>query len=210
MKLPPQRVSAFLKDPGACRVVLLHGEDHGMIRDRAAALVRAVAGSLDDPFLVAELGRDEVARLADEAASLALTGGRRVVRLREATDAAVGPVTAVLKGPAPAPAPAKHAYHPPDGIEVLEDPGHPYSAGLLGAVPTRQTPRGGLHAIPGQPPAAGEQVVGCAFTPRCSFAIDSCRERVPDLATVGPDHRAACPVVGGKVPVALAATRGES
>jgi peptide/nickel transport system ATP-binding protein len=96
------------------------------------------------------------------------------------------------------------------GIEVLEDPGHPYSAGLLGAVPTRQTPRGGLHAIPGQPPAAGEQVVGCAFAPRCSFAIDSCRERVPDLATVGPDHRAACPVVGGKVPVALAATRGES
>ena len=67
MKLPPQRVSAFLKDPGACRVVLLHGEDHGMIRDRAAALVRAVAGSLDDPFLVAELGRDEVARLPDEA-----------------------------------------------------------------------------------------------------------------------------------------------
>jgi DNA polymerase III subunit delta len=110
VKLPPQRVSAFLKDPGACRVVLLHGEDHGMIRDRAAALVSAVAGSLDDPFLVAELGRDEVARLADEAASLALTGGRRVVRLREATDAAVGPVTAVLKGPAPA-------------LVVLEAPG---------------------------------------------------------------------------------------
>ena len=35
---------------------------HGMIRDRAAALVRAVAGSLDDPFLVAELARDEVGR----------------------------------------------------------------------------------------------------------------------------------------------------
>ena len=99
VKLPPQRVAAFLRDPGACRVVLLHGEDHGMIRDRAAALVRAVAGSLDDPFLVAELGRDEVGRLADEAASLPLTGGRRVVRLREATDAAVAPVTIVLKGP---------------------------------------------------------------------------------------------------------------
>ena len=88
MKLPPQRVAAFLRDPGVCRVVLLYGEDHGMIRDRAAALVRAVAGSLDDPFLVAELGREDVGRLADEAASLALTGGRRVVRLREATDAA--------------------------------------------------------------------------------------------------------------------------
>ena len=102
MKLAPQRVAAFLRDPGACRVVLLYGEDHGMIRDRAAALVRAVAGSLDDPFLVAELSRDDVGRLADEAASLALTGGRRVVRLREATDAATEQVTAILKGPAPA------------------------------------------------------------------------------------------------------------
>jgi DNA polymerase-3 subunit delta len=83
-------------------VVLLYGEDHGMIRDRAAALVRAVAGSLDDPFLVADLGREDAGRLADEAASLPMTGGRRVVRLREATDAATSQVTAILKGAAPA------------------------------------------------------------------------------------------------------------
>lgn len=102
MKLLPQRVPAFLNDPAGCRVVLLYGEDHGMIRDRASALVRAVAGSLDDPFLVAELARDEVGQLADEAASLPLTGGRRVVRLREATDAAATAVTGVLKGAAPA------------------------------------------------------------------------------------------------------------
>jgi DNA polymerase-3 subunit delta len=110
VKLSPRRISAFLSDPGTCRVVLLYGEDHGMIRDRAAALVRAVAGSLDDPFRVAELGRDDVGLLADEAASLALTGGRRVVRLREATDAAAGPVTAILKGTAPS-------------LVVLEAPG---------------------------------------------------------------------------------------
>jgi DNA polymerase III subunit delta len=110
VKLSPQRVNAFLADPGACRVVLLYGEDHGMIRDRAAALVRAVAGSLDDPFLVAELSREEVGQLAGEAASMALTGGRRVVRLRETTDAATAPVTALLKGAAPA-------------LVVLEAPG---------------------------------------------------------------------------------------
>ena len=102
MKLTPQRVGAFLRDPGPCRVVLLYGEDVGMIRDRAEALVRVVAGSLDDPFLVAELGRDDIGLLADEAASLSLTGGRRVVRLRDATDAAAAAVTAMLKGPAPA------------------------------------------------------------------------------------------------------------
>ncbi len=73
-----------------------------MIRDRAASLVRAVAGSPDDPFRVAELGREDIGRLADEAASLALTGGRRVVRLREVTDAATEQVAAILKGTAPA------------------------------------------------------------------------------------------------------------
>jgi DNA polymerase III subunit delta len=110
VKLAPQRVAAFLRDPGSCRLVLLYGDDHGMIRDRAGSLVRTVAGSADDPFRVTELDRDQVGRLADEAASLALTGGRRVVRLREATDAAVGPVTAALKGP-------------PAAFVILEAPG---------------------------------------------------------------------------------------
>ncbi|MBN8907199.1 MAG: hypothetical protein J0H99_11375, partial [Rhodospirillales bacterium] len=102
MKLAPAQVAAFLRDPGAVRVVLLFGEDVGMIRDRAEALVRRVAGSLDDPFLVAELPREAIGTLPDEAASLALTGGRRVVRVREATDAATGPVQALLKTAAPA------------------------------------------------------------------------------------------------------------
>ncbi|MEJ0018428.1 MAG: hypothetical protein WDN25_18085 [Acetobacteraceae bacterium] len=110
MKLAPQRVAAFLRDPGECRVVLLHGEDHGMIRDRAAGLVKLVAGSLDDPFLVAELTRDDISQLADEAASLSLTGGRRVVRMRDATDAATDQVGQILKGRAPA-------------LVVLEAPG---------------------------------------------------------------------------------------
>lgn len=73
-----------------------------MIRDRAAVLVRAVAGSLDDPFLVAELRREDIATLADEAASLPLTGGRRVVRVREATDMAASQVAQILKTGAPA------------------------------------------------------------------------------------------------------------
>jgi DNA polymerase-3 subunit delta len=98
MKLAPQRVAAFLRDPGNCRVILLYGDDVGMIRQRAETLVRAVAGSLDDPFLVAELSRDKLDTLADEAASIALTGGRRVVRVRDATDAAAGPAQTMLHG----------------------------------------------------------------------------------------------------------------
>jgi DNA polymerase-3 subunit delta len=109
MKLAPARVEAFLRDPGACRAVLLYGDDAGMIRDRAVALVRAVAGSLDDPFLVVELTREEIARLPDEAASLPMTGGRRVVRVRDATDAAVTQIRTLLKSNAP-------------GLVVLEGP----------------------------------------------------------------------------------------
>lgn len=102
MKLAAAQVEPFLRAPGACRVVLLYGDDAGMIRDRAVTLVRAVAGSLDDPFLVAELGRDEIARLPDEAASLPMTGGRRVVRVRETPDSALPQIKAILKAGSPA------------------------------------------------------------------------------------------------------------
>ncbi|MGE4046663.1 MAG: DNA polymerase III subunit delta [Acetobacteraceae bacterium] len=112
MKLTAGQVAGFLRDPGPCRVVLLYGEDVGMIRDHAESLVRTVAGSLDDPFRVVELARDELGRIADEAASLSLTGGRRVVRVREAGDAALSQVQQVLAGRAP-------------GLVVLEAAGLP-------------------------------------------------------------------------------------
>ena len=102
MKLAAARIPSFLRDPGDVRVVLLFGEDAGMIRDRAEALVRAVAGSLDDPFLVTELPREDIKQLPNEAAGLSLMGGRRVVRVRDVTDAATDAVQAVLKGKAPA------------------------------------------------------------------------------------------------------------
>ncbi len=102
MKLAAARIPAFLREPGECRVVLLFGEDAGMIRDRAETLVRAIAGSLDDPFLVTELPRENIKQLANEAAGLSLMGGRRVVRVRDVTDAATEPVLALLKSKAPA------------------------------------------------------------------------------------------------------------
>ncbi|MDE2581790.1 MAG: DNA polymerase III subunit delta [Rhodospirillales bacterium] len=110
MKLDARRAAAFLRDPGDCRVVVLFGEDTGLIRERAQALTRLVAGALDDPFRVVELAREDLARLPDEAASLSLTGGRRVVRMREATDAATEAVKAALAGPGQA-------------LVVLEAPG---------------------------------------------------------------------------------------
>ncbi len=102
MKLDARRVEAFLDDPGAIRAVLFHGEDAGLIREWAARVVRRVAGSLDDPFRVTELDRDAIGALPDEMGAMSLMGGRRVVRVREASDAATTPVQKALAGQGPA------------------------------------------------------------------------------------------------------------
>jgi DNA polymerase-3 subunit delta len=85
------RADAFVAKPDpAMRAVLIYGPDTGLVRERLNALTRAVAGSVDDPFRVAEIPadalRDDPARLGDEAAALSFGGGRRVVRVRDAGD----------------------------------------------------------------------------------------------------------------------------
>lgn len=86
MKLEVGRIPAFLRNPGATRVVLLHGEDEGTVRHRAETLTTAVVGTRDDPFRVAWLSREDHARLEEEATALAMLGGRRVIRVRDAVD----------------------------------------------------------------------------------------------------------------------------
>jgi DNA polymerase-3 subunit delta len=97
LKLDAREVAGFLRDPGKCRAVLLFGEDEGLIRERARGLTQTVAGSLTDPFRVAELDREGWSNIAAEVTALAMTGGRRVVRVRDVTDAALEPVRAALK-----------------------------------------------------------------------------------------------------------------
>ncbi|WP_159994700.1 DNA polymerase III subunit delta [Roseomonas sp. 18066] len=100
-KLDPRRLPAFLADPGRARAVLLHGEDAGLVRERADALVAAVIGG-NDPFRLAELPRDAASKpgaLAGEMAALSMTGGRRLVRVRDASDALAPAVKEALAGP---------------------------------------------------------------------------------------------------------------
>ena len=92
MKLAGTRAAAFLRKPDPkVRGVLLYGSDGGQVIERARALMRQVVDDLSDPFRVAELRGSELAadpaRLADEVAALSLTGGRRLVYVREAGDA---------------------------------------------------------------------------------------------------------------------------
>lgn len=102
-KLDARRIAGFLADPGAARVVLIFGEDGGLVRERADALARAVAG--EDPFRLVEIPREAAAKdaglLAAEAATPALTGGRRLVRVRDATDALANAAKAALAGGGP-------------------------------------------------------------------------------------------------------------
>lgn len=104
MKLARSRAEAFVARPDPnVRAVLLYGPDAGLVHERAERICRSVVQNLGDPFRVAELSiaalREEPARLTDEAAQLALTGGRRVVRIREAGDSVAGPIAAFLDQP---------------------------------------------------------------------------------------------------------------
>ncbi|NEA46921.1 ABC transporter ATP-binding protein [Streptomyces sp. SID10815] len=67
--------------------------------------------------------------------------------------------------------------------EVLTRPRHPYTAGLLAAVPRLSAPSGTrLTGIPGAPPDLARLTEGCAFAARCALAEDRCRTATPPLA----------------------------
>jgi DNA polymerase-3 subunit delta len=97
MKLDTRQVAGFLRDPGRCRAVLLYGEDEGLIRERARHLVKLVTGSVDDPFRVVELEREQWGAMAAEMASISMIGGRRAIRARDVTDAALESIRAAMK-----------------------------------------------------------------------------------------------------------------
>jgi oligopeptide/dipeptide ABC transporter ATP-binding protein len=74
---------------------------------------------------------------------------------------------------------------------LFENPRHPYTRALLNSLPASAVGRP-LEPIPGAPPDLAAPPSGCRFHPRCAYALDTCREVVPDLATVGADHASAC------------------
>jgi len=76
--------------------------------------------------------------------------------------------------------------------DIFYRPRHPYTLGLIRAVPTVTGGFEQLFSIPGSPPDLINLPSGCKFHPRCAFATDRCKQEEPELATVGPAHEAAC------------------
>jgi oligopeptide/dipeptide ABC transporter ATP-binding protein len=83
--------------------------------------------------------------------------------------------------------------------EIFNHPAHPYTRGLLQAVPDLRTDRGRpLGTIEGTVPPLHAMPLGCTFEPRCGFRIPECACVFPPLVQVAPQHWARCPVVNSK------------
>jgi peptide/nickel transport system ATP-binding protein len=88
--------------------------------------------------------------------------------------------------------------------ELLGNPAHPYTHGLLRSRLTLDTARNRkLAALPGSVPSPVTPLPGCAFEPRCPLATDDCRKSPPDPIAVGPQRVSACIVPMAQVVTAL-------
>ncbi len=106
MKIPPAQVDRFLQTPDpAVRAILIYGPDAGLVSERAELLASRLVPDKKDPFAVSLLTgaslKDQSALLFDEACSLALSGGRRLVRLQQAIEVNTTALSAFLHDPPP-------------------------------------------------------------------------------------------------------------
>lgn len=80
--------------------------------------------------------------------------------------------------------------------DIFSAPAHPYTRGLLNAMPTLKSDRTQpLRTIEGTVPALQTQIPGCPFEPRCEVRVAQCARDLPPLLEVASGHWARCPVV---------------
>jgi peptide/nickel transport system ATP-binding protein len=84
-------------------------------------------------------------------------------------------------------------------VELRAAPRHPYTQGLLRALPSLYGSDEAQVSIPGAPPSLLSPPPGCRFHPRCALAVDRCRTEEPRLAQLGERSAAACHLLEGAV-----------
>ena len=84
--------------------------------------------------------------------------------------------------------------------DVLVNPQHPYTQGLLKSFPSFKGAKNDLRGIPGSLPDLSQEIPGCVFAPRCPFATEKCRTVEPELKTINEkgNWKVACHKVGGE------------
>ncbi len=105
MRLRGREIETFLKSPEVpVSAVLIYGPDLGLVRERGNLLQSKVVEDASDPFRIAEFSagelRQDPAKLVDEVGAVAMLGGRRVVRLRDGSDAVTKVFEAFFNDPA--------------------------------------------------------------------------------------------------------------
>jgi peptide/nickel transport system ATP-binding protein len=76
--------------------------------------------------------------------------------------------------------------------KIFNDPLHPYTIGLIATIPSISKERTRLSGIPGSAPSPSELPTGCRFHPRCTQAMDICRQTEPVVCEVQPERFVAC------------------
>ena len=82
--------------------------------------------------------------------------------------------------------------------EVFSNPAHPYTKGLLGAIPSLDDSKERLVAIPGEVANAYHLPAGCSFNPRCEQCQNECFEKKPVMIKLNDDHYVACWAYAGR------------
>ncbi len=83
---------------------------------------------------------------------------------------------------------------------IFESPVHPYTDGLLAAIPRLDGPPGRLRSIAGSIPDPSVRIDGCRFSPRCPEALPDCRQNPPALLEAGPLRLSRCPPRVARLP----------
>lgn len=87
---------------------------------------------------------------------------------------------------------AGRAVESGNAVDIFDKPSHPYTKALLDSQPKESDTQKRMKYIQGSPPLLYEKFTGCPFAPRCSYADENCKNKLPSEYEIGAGHYSAC------------------